>query len=273
VTENASNQSVVRAVALLRALSLTQSDLRVSDLAARAGLGLSTATRLLATLESLDLIRRDETSGAYRFGPLALTIGGAAVNGSPVYTEARMVAQNLAARLGLGINVAQRQGARLQYLLNVEGPLAPKSFALTGQTNPLHATGLGKCLLLGLDPDQRRALLPDDTLVAFTGKTLTTHAQLDAELSSALGQGYAIEGEELALGRACVAAPIRDRTAAVVAAISISGPLSALDLDSRRAALTQAVIEAADSISIALGFTAGGMHQHATVGATERTQD
>lgn len=273
MTENASNQSVVRAVALLRALSVTQGDHRASDLAARAGLGLSTATRLLATLESLDLIGRDEASGMYRFGPLALTIGGAAVNQSAVYTEARMVAQTLAARLGLGVNVAQRQGARLQYLLNVEGPLAPKSFALTGQTNPLHATGLGKCLLLGLDAKARRALLPQDTLVGFTGKTLTTHAQLDAELSTALAEGYAMEREELALGRACVAAPIRDRTAAVVAAISISGPLSELDLDNRRRALAQAVIEAADSISIALGFTAGGLHHHAAVGAADRSQD
>jgi DNA-binding IclR family transcriptional regulator len=273
VADNGSNQSVVRAVALLHALLVTPSDSRASDLAARAGLGLSTATRLLATLESAELIERDEASGAYRFGPLALSIGGAAVNQSPVYAEARMIAQNLAAQLGLGVNVAQRKGARLQYLLNAEGSLAPKTFALTGQTNPLHATGLGKCLLLGLGPDQRRALLSDDALVAYTGKTLTTHAQLDAELSSALEQGYAIESEELALGRACVAAPIRDRTAAVVAAISISGSLSAIDLDSRTAALAQTVIEAADSISTALGFTAGGGHVHSAVGAGDRTQD
>src|SRR5258705_56629 len=111
VTENATNQSVTRAVALLRALTASQSDTRASDLAARAGLGLATATRLLATLEFVDLIERDETSGAYRFGPLALTIGGAALTQCPVYAEARMVAQNLAARLGLGVNVAHQQGA------------------------------------------------------------------------------------------------------------------------------------------------------------------
>ncbi|HVT71132.1 MAG TPA: helix-turn-helix domain-containing protein, partial [Trebonia sp.] len=133
-------------------MASTHGDQRASDLAKSAGLGLSTATRLLATLESLDLVERDEAGGTYRFGPLALAIGGAAANHSPVYAAARMTAQNLAARLGLGVNVAQRAGARLQYLLNVEGPLAPKAFSLMGQTNPLHATGLGKCLLLGLSP-------------------------------------------------------------------------------------------------------------------------
>jgi DNA-binding IclR family transcriptional regulator len=256
-SSQANNQSVERAVALLRALTATHGDQRASDLAKEAGLGLSTATRLLATLESLDLVDRDEFSGLYRFGPLALAIGGAAANQSQIYAEARMTVQNLAARLGVGVNVAQREGARLQYLLNVEGPLAPKSFSLMGQTNPLHATGLGKCLLLGLTPAQRRTLLPQDTLIPFTEKTIAAHDQLDDELATVLKQGYAVETEELALGRACVAAPIRDRTGAIVAAISISGPLSALDLGNRQQELAQTAIEAADSISIALGYSVG----------------
>jgi DNA-binding IclR family transcriptional regulator len=271
VPDIANNQSVERAVALLRALAESRDEQRASDLAKKAGLGLSTATRLLATLESQGLIERDEAVGTYRFGPLALTIGGAAANQSDVYTEARMTVQNLAARLGLGVNVARREGSRLQYLLNTEGPLAPKSFSLMGQTNPLHATGLGKCLLLGLSPQRRRQLLPDSALVAYTSRTLTTHAQLDAELAAVLEQGYAVEREELALGRACVAAPIRDQNATVVAAISISGPLSALDLETRQPELAQTAIEAADSISIALGLTVGGIHHHAAV-ATDQAQ-
>lgn len=260
MADSANNQSVERAVGLLRALTGTRGDQRASDLASSTGLGLSTATRLLATLESLDLIERDEIAGTYRFGPSALAIGGAAANQSAIYTEARMIVQNLAARMGLGVNVARRHGALLQYLLNAEGPLAPKSFSLMGQTNPLHATGLGKCLLLGLTLEQRRAVLPDQSLVAFTGRTLTTHAQLEKELSAVLAHGYSVEEEELALGRACVAAPIRDRTGAVVAAVSISGPLSAIDLATRRPALAQTVIEAADSISIALGYSVGTHH-------------
>lgn len=254
--DNATNQSVERAVALLRALSQTRGDRRATDVAAAAGVHLSTASRLLATLESLELVERDPTTGAYRLGPLALAIGGAAVNQAPVHAEARMVVQTLAGRLGLGVNVARRYGTRLQYLINAEGPLAAKSFVMTGQTNPLHATGLGKCLLLGLDAQQRRRLLPAELLVACTAKTLTSHEELDRELAQLQARGFAVEDEELALGRACVAAPIRDAGAQVVAAVSVSGPLSAMDLDHRRGELAQAVIEAADAISTGLGFTA-----------------
>src|ERR1700743_3649438 len=95
-SSQANNQSVERAVALLRALAATHGDQRAAELEKSAGLALSRATRLLATLESLDLIDRDEASGMYRFGPLALAIGGAAANQSQGYRAARMARQELA---------------------------------------------------------------------------------------------------------------------------------------------------------------------------------
>jgi DNA-binding IclR family transcriptional regulator len=258
------NQSVERAAGLLRALAAEEHrDSRASELAAAAGLGLPTATRLLATLESLELVERDPVTSTYRLGPLALTLGGAAANQSPIYREARQHMQNLAATLGVGVNLARRHGDHLEYLFNTEGRQAPRSFTLSGQRNPLHATGLGKCLLAGVDLDSRRALLPTGSLTAFTARTLTTHEALDVEIRAVLARGYATEVEELALGRACVAAPIRDRGNEVVAAVSISGPLSALDLEHRRDGLGQTVLELADTISTALGYRAIALPLHA----------
>ena len=253
--DSGNNQSVERAAQLLQALAdAGHTRVRASDLATAAGLGLSTATRLLATLESLAFVERDAVTSLYRLGPLALRVGGAAANQQPVHREARQVVQNLAARLGLGVNVARRHRDRLVYLINAEGELAPRSFTLLGQTNPLHATGLGKCLLLGCTVDERRELLGE--LTAFTARTVTDLRVLEAELDEARARGYAMEVEELALGRACVAAPIRDRDGTVVAAVSVSGSLSALDLGNRRDELAQIVIETADTVSTALGYTA-----------------
>lgn len=253
--DSGNNQSVERAAQLLRALAdAGHTRVRASDLASAAGLGLSTASRLLATLESLGFVERDPVTSLYRLGPLALRVGGAAANQQPVHREARQVAQSLAARLGLGVNVARRHGDRLVYLINAEGELAPRSFTLLGQTNPLHATGLGKCLLLGCPAGERDELLGE--LTAFTARTITDRGALEAELDEVRARGYAMEVEELALGRACVAAPIRDREGAVVAAISVSGALSALDLANRRDELAQIVIETADTVSTALGYTA-----------------
>jgi DNA-binding IclR family transcriptional regulator len=250
-SEPGTNQSVERAATILSAF-VDGHLLRVSDFAKHAGLGQSTASRLLATLESLEYVERDPVSNLYRLGPALITLAGTAVNQNPVHREARQPAQNLAASLGLGVNVAERRQESLFYLCNFEGRHAPRSFALMGQRNPLHATGLGKCLLLGLDPAQRRALTPQ--LHRYTPYTVGTHDELDRVLGEAAGRGYATETEELALGRACIAAPILDHSGSVVAAISISGPLSMLDLTGREAELASVAIETADSISVGLGY-------------------
>lgn len=255
----AANQSVERSAAVLRAFleggAGGRTELRVSDVARSVGLGVSTTSRLLATLESVEFVERDPVSQLYRLGPALITLGGAAVNQHPVHRESRQVAQNLAADLGLGANVAVRRGASVFYLCNFEGRRAPKNFVQVGRRNPLHATGLGKCLLIGTEPDWRRELL-GPKLATYTKHTIGTHEALDTELTTSTTRGYATEIEELALGRACVAAPIRDASGAVIAGMSVSGPLTALDLAGRERELAAALIEGADHVSVALGYTA-----------------
>ena len=56
------------AAAVLRAFAGGRGGLRLSDVARRSGLGMSTASRLLTTLETLDLVERDPVSGLYRLG-------------------------------------------------------------------------------------------------------------------------------------------------------------------------------------------------------------
>ncbi|MPZ82173.1 MAG: helix-turn-helix domain-containing protein [Actinophytocola sp.] len=251
--EAGTNQSVERAATVLGAFLDGRAELRVSDVAKHSGLGQSTASRLLATLEQIEFVERDPVSSLYRLGPALITLAGVAINQHPVHREARQRAQDLACSLGLGANVAVRREDSMFYLCNFEGRLAPKSFVLMGQRNPLHATGIGKCLLLGVAADDRRELLGPEPR-RFTPSTTAGHDELDRVLEKVRTQGYATEVEELALGRACIAAPILDRTGSVVAGISISGPLSAMDLDRREEELAGRVIEAADSISVGLGY-------------------
>ncbi|MGW8529714.1 IclR family transcriptional regulator [Nocardiopsis sp. NPDC055824] len=253
--EQSGNQSVERAISVLRAFLEGKPELRVSDIARLTGIGQSTVSRLLATLESARLIGKDEDSGFFRLGMDHVSLAAAFLNGNPVHREARPVAQRLAQELGLGANVAVRDGDSLFYLCNFEGALAPKAHVLMGSRNPLHATGLGKCLLLSSTAEQRRALLGDD-LHAYTVSTVTGHDALDAEIERSRARGYATEVEELALGRACVAAPVRDATGEIVAGLSVSGPLSAIDLQHREAELAGTVIEAADRVALALGYQA-----------------
>src|SRR6185436_13059818 len=90
-------QSVERALGVLRVFTAGRSELRVSDVASAVGLSLSTASRLLATLETAGFVDRDPVSGLYRLGLDMVSFGGAVLNNHPVHREARQIAQSLAA--------------------------------------------------------------------------------------------------------------------------------------------------------------------------------
>ncbi|GAA5019800.1 IclR family transcriptional regulator [Actinopolymorpha pittospori] len=252
--EPGGTQSVERALSLLDAFTPEHPERRVSELVEETGLGQSTVSRLVGALESYGFLAHDPRSGLYRIGPRVVGLSSLGLNQSPVFRQARQVAQNLAAALGLGANVAERDGARLFYLCHFEGHLAPRTFTMVGQGGPLHATGLGKALLSELPAAEIEALL-GTTLPTYTPKTVSKLSELLDALEEVRSRGYATEVEELAFGRACVAAPVRDRSGRVLASLSVSGPLSALDLPNRQAELATRVIEQADQISTALGYS------------------
>lgn len=245
-------QSASKLAAVLRAFTVGQSEMRVGDLAEACGLSQSAASRLLSSMAAEGLLARSD-SGMYRLGPQILVLGGAALNSSKVFRAARQIAQDLASETGLGVNLAVRHGSRIQYLANFEGRLAPRSSSHLGMLNPLHATGLGKSLLAGLADDQIKEIL-DGRLVRYTEHTITSMSDLLKVVAEVRRRGYSKEIEELALSRGCVAAPIRDLTGSVVAAMSMSGPLSAVALAAREGTLAQMVMEAADHVSVGLGY-------------------
>lgn len=249
--EKGTNQSVEKALAVLESFSSGE-PLRVGDVARLAGIGQSTASRLLATLERAGFVERDATSSLFFLGSEIITLAGVAVNQNPVHRVGRQMAQNLAAKLGLGVNIAVLSGSELLYLCNFEGTLSPKSHTLTGQRVPLHATSIGKSTLVQTSEEDRQRLLPE--LTQYTAETITDHATLDREVSTIRSRGYATEIEEFVLGRASIAAPIFGQHGRITAAVSISGPRSTIDLEHRESELAALAIEAADRISSGLGY-------------------
>ncbi|WP_052397566.1 IclR family transcriptional regulator [Streptomyces sp. NRRL F-5123] len=253
----AGTQAVERAMSLLACFTDEHSELRVTELCAQTGLGQSTVSRMMSTLDRLGYVVPDARTGLYRLGPAAVTLGSVALNSSSLFRAARPIAQSLAHATDLGVNLAEFRDDRLFYLCNFEGARSPKSFTMAGRTAPLHATGMGKAVLAEQPAAYVRAYFDRGFAHAYTPHTITEPAAMEAVLAEIRSRGYATEVEELAFGRACLAAPIRTRGGQVVAALSLSGPLSDLDLDQpgRQRELALTVIEAADELSVALGFT------------------
>ena len=247
-------QSVSRALRILHCFSDAAPQLRVSDISERLELTPSLVSRLLSTLEHEGFVERDSETGFYQVGRAAVTLAGVALNHNRLRVEALGEMQKVSGQLGLGVNLSVLDEDAIYYLAHIDGPEAPRAYTLIGRRNPLHATGMGKVLLAFSPEPEKGAALDRLTLQAYTTRTITEREVLEAELRQIQHRGWALEMEELALSRACVASPIYDRSGRVVAALSISGPLSALRWEERREDLVRAALETTNLISMRLGY-------------------
>jgi DNA-binding IclR family transcriptional regulator len=252
-----------RALDVLELFSEERPWLRVGDVAGELGVSDSTASRLLARLEARGYVERHPASGLFALGPRILTMAGVAMNHSDLRRAGLEEMHRLVHTLGLGANLAVQREGGVFYLGNLDGRNAPRYYTLLGRRYPLHATALGKVLLAWRDPQDLPALLgaagPEGALQRYTPSTVGDVPTLLARLEGVRTRGYATEIEELAMGRACVAAPIRDRHGAVIAGLSVSGSVRIMDLPEREAELAAAAVDAAMHVSERLGFVMAPM--------------
>ena len=125
-------------------------------------------------------------------------------------------------------------------------------FQQVGRRNSAHRTGCGKALLAFLPPNKLTAVLDRWDLPAKTPHTITDHSLLRSELANIRREGYSRNVSESEVGVVSVAAPIRDRTGRVVAAISVAGP--APRMDPVMSEITGQVIDSAAQTSKRMGY-------------------
>jgi IclR family transcriptional regulator, pca regulon regulatory protein len=117
-----------------------------------------------------------------------------------------------------------------------------------GTRFPAYATSMGRVQLAGLAPEALDAYLARADLRRLTPHTLSTPEALRAELERVRAQGWAIVDQELEEGLRSVAAPIRDRSGTVVAAVNVSAHATRASKDTIRRTLLPPLLAAAEGI-------------------------
>jgi DNA-binding IclR family transcriptional regulator len=227
---------------------------RQVDLARALEMSPSALSRSLGSLVAYGFLRFDGDTGTYRLGPTVVSLAGAAINEYDEFRHAYADLHALMAATQLGANLGVPDDGRVMYLFHIDGPKMKRGSTLIGRHVPLHATALGKAILMGATPDDQDRLLAARPLEAFTAHTITDPQRLADELAEARQRGYATEREELALGRGCIAVPIRGRDGQGVAAMSLSGPKDAIRLDIDADTYAGLLLDAAEVISGRLGY-------------------
>jgi DNA-binding IclR family transcriptional regulator len=244
-----STSVVARVLAIFAAFDDKHRALTLSQIAARAGLPLTTAHRLVGQLARWEaLVRRPD--GTYVVGRRMWDLGLLA----PVHAELREIASpylhDLYAATLATVHLAERDGTRVLYLDRLSGHASVPVVSKVGDRLPMHATGVGKVLLAHAPAAVQEAVLRN--LTRITPYTITQPGRLRAQLDRVLRDGYAWTTEEMSLGACSVAVPVVGADNTVVAALGIVVP----SLKRDRARLVAALKVAAQGISRSLADSA-----------------
>ncbi|MGG5890237.1 HTH-type transcriptional regulator BhcR [Falsiroseomonas sp. HC035] len=216
-------QSLDRAIALLAALA--QSDgVTLTELASRAGLPMSTAFRILGTLQRRGLAECDAGTQSWSVGVETFRIGSAFLRRRKLVDRARDAMQGLVAQCGETANLAVAEEDGVVFVSQVETHETIRAFFRPGTRALFHASGIGKAILAHRTPAQVAASLKRGGLPRFTEHTLVALPALLTDLVQVRQRGYAIDDEERNLGMRCVGAAIFNEFGEAIAGLSVSGP-------------------------------------------------
>jgi len=247
------SQSLERGLDILETIAGEGGEVGVRELARRLGLSPTIVQRLVTSLAGRGYIEKDADTQRYRLGHRALALGASGEGAFDYLAAARRELERLAHEHQLNGFVSVLRGGRAIYLLAVQadGPVAIK--VSPGSEMPLHSTSAGKVLLAAQSDGEARKILGNRKLSALTPHTITDPAVLIASLAKVRRQGFALVNEENIPGVLSVGAPIRDRSGAVVAALSVAFP-KYLDSGLTLASVEPLVSAAALRISRLLGM-------------------
>jgi DNA-binding IclR family transcriptional regulator len=232
----------------------------------------STVYRALNTLESHGIVRRSP-AGRYTLGPRLLTFGSQVTAKLQATDLAALVGphlQRLSGVTGESSKVSVRDGDRALVIAVAQGTSPYGLATVAGQSFPLHVGGASKLLLAYAEESEVERLL-GQPLQSFTRRTVVEPRRLLSGLARIRRHGWAEDPGEYSGSVHALAAPIRDGTGRVIAALSV--PFLADRDDDHRLRIRSSLLAAAEEISAALQPGEPGPFRNAPcVGAQGRRQ-
>jgi DNA-binding IclR family transcriptional regulator len=213
---------VSKAVSLLDAFAMDDSELSLNELARRTGLPLSTAYRLASELVSWGGLER-VGGGGYRVGLRLLEVGARAPRSASLHDIVVPFMQDLFVATRENVHLAVVEGHEALYIERVTGLHSISVKSRRWGRMPLHATGVGKVLLAYLDKEFVEEVIAAG-LPRFTPYTIVAPGHLRRNLAEIRRTGVGFAHEEMTVGRLSVAAPLLDADDRAVAAMSMVVP-------------------------------------------------
>jgi IclR family acetate operon transcriptional repressor len=215
-------QTATRVVQLLELLA-ERNSVSLDDASDALGVHKSNALRLLATLRELDWVTSNVTRTEYQLGPKLVAIAQSAFRAEPMQLATRL-ARAICDRAGETVHISAPVSTSMLIVSRVDTSSSLRVTQDIGQSDPLHATAVGKVYLAWLPEEEAGALIGRIQLPRLTEYTLTSRSALLQGLHHIRDAGYAINIEETELGVNALAFLIQTAPYSQPYALSLTGP-------------------------------------------------
>ena len=244
-------QSLDRAITVLDLLGASEHPLALADVCQQINLHKSTAHRALMVLERNGLIERT-SDNRFRLGLKLYELGTRAVEQIDLRAHVHPFFERLSKELGETVHLGVLRKTSVVYLDKV-GPAWNICYgSKSGATNPVYCTSMGKAMLAFQPLESIERIIARIRFVRYTRKTLCNREELLKALEKVRSRGYAIDDEEVELGVRCVGAPIFNQNGRAIAALSVSGPVTHITVQSV-ANIAEQLLRTCRDISATLG--------------------
>ena len=199
-----------RVLAVLRELAGHPAGVGLDELARAVDSPKPTVHRALVALRRAGFASQDGR-GHYVLGDGFLRLAFAHHELRPDHVRVHPLLVELAARFGETAHYAVLDDRWIVYRSKVDPPTGAARLTSTiGGRNPAHCTAVGKLLLASALPDDESvaAWVRTGGLERRTERTITTAAELAAQLRTVRARGYAVDDQENEVGVNCIAVPI-----------------------------------------------------------------
>ena len=244
--------SVANSIRLLTSFSGDEDELGITTLAGRLRLAKSTVHRLAATLTSAGFLEQNAETGRYRLGVALFELGALVRRRMDVANEARPKLRELLDKTGETVQLGIVDHFSVLYVYEMESPRAIRMAAAVGGRAPLHCTAVGKVLLAFQSAEYVKEVVQQG-LTAYTPRTVTKREALLDMLDEVRQREHAVDDEESESGLRAVAAPVRNHTGSVIAAVGVAAPVQRMSKKTMQTCVP-GVMATAAAVSARLGY-------------------
>lgn len=247
-------QALDRALDILGCFTFQNREMSLSEIVQRTGLNKTTAKRMVSNLTFRGYLKQDLKTKRYQLGLRLFELGGIVFSSFSLRKAAAPYISRLQYEIGATVLLGAMIEDHLVYVDKREGNGMIRISSDIGWRRNLHYGMLGMVLMAYISPEKVRDILKKYPLEAHTPFSITDEDAFSLRLEKIRKDGYILEREEAVEGIMGIAAPIRDYSRQVMAALGVALPIGQRSKEKEIPRIVDLVKSTTEAISSDLGY-------------------